>query len=112
MASTNIGYFSCNRLGIGQFRQLGGRADFDAALRVFLDIAEVVDLLDVDQIAGRLLQPVLQANQQVGAAGVNCGAGAVLREDLDRFVDGGRLVDGNFLHACLPDGCAFATARP
>ena len=58
-------------------------------------------MLDVDQICRGLHQAVLQADQQVGAAGIDSRLGSVARENLDGFLDAGRLVDRNVLHTCL-----------
>ena len=77
-ASTSIGYFCC-KIRFGHFRDFCRRADLDSSLRSFLNVAEIVDFLDVDQIGGRLLQPVLQTDQQIRSAGVHRGAGSVLR---------------------------------
>jgi hypothetical protein len=61
----------------------------------------MIDFLDVHQVGGRLLQAVLQTNQQVGTACVYGRFRAVLGQDLDRLIDSRRAVDGNLFHACL-----------
>ena len=65
---------------------------------VLFDVAQVLDFLDVDEIAGRLREAVLQADQEVGSAGVDSGFRAMLRKHLHGFVDGGWPVDGDLFH--------------
>src|SRR2546425_6831068 len=76
------------QIGFGDLRQFRERANLHAALRVFFDVSKVADLLDVDEVCGRLLQSVFQPDQQVRSTGVNSRLVSVERQYLDRFLYG------------------------
>src|SRR6267142_1338971 len=96
---------------VGDLGEFGECADLHAALAVFLDVAQVLDLLDVDEVGRRLLETVLQTDQQIGAARIDTSLGSVQRQDLNRLLDADRLVDGYRFHAVCPP-LAFNASSP
>src|SRR6059036_1990261 len=51
----------------------------------YIKETQVPDLLDVDQVRGRLLETVLQSDQEVRPASVDSGVRSMQRQDLNCF---------------------------